>query len=120
MWEYRALKRDEEEEQDEDEEDDEYEEEEEEDFDEYEYSEGPGTPNGYHQESGGSGGIHRDALQNYVNTEQVGKRLSVITSCKCSTVALLHHAIAQVSCCRDPPGNFAVKISNFMGDMVYL
>lgn len=72
MWEYRALQREEEEEQDEDEEDDEYEEEEEEDFDEYEYSEGPGTPNGYHQE-GGSGGIHRDALQNYVNTEQVGK-----------------------------------------------
>ncbi|KAL7891457.1 hypothetical protein AOLI_G00009330 [Acnodon oligacanthus] len=71
VWEYRALQREEEEEQDEDEEDDEYEEEEEEDFDEYEYSEGPGTPNGYHQEAGSSGGIHRDALQNYVNTEQI-------------------------------------------------
>ncbi|KAM9483749.1 fibroblast growth factor receptor substrate 2 isoform 1-T2 [Clarias gariepinus] len=71
VWEYRALQRDEEEEQDDDEEDDEYEEEEEEDYDDYEYSEGPGTPNGYHQESGGSGGIHRDALQNYVNTEQI-------------------------------------------------
>uniref|UniRef100_A0A667X6J9 Fibroblast growth factor receptor substrate 3 n=1 Tax=Myripristis murdjan TaxID=586833 RepID=A0A667X6J9_9TELE len=34
----------------------------------YEFSEGPGTPNGYHQEGRG---IHRDALQNYVNTEQV-------------------------------------------------
>ncbi|CDQ63867.1 unnamed protein product [Oncorhynchus mykiss] len=43
----------------------------EEDFDEYEFSEGPGTPNGYHQEGLGRGGIHRDALQNYVNTEQV-------------------------------------------------
>lgn len=75
VWEYRALQRDEEEEQDDDEEDDEYEEEEEEDYDDYEYSEGPGTPNGYHQESGGSGGIHRDALQNYVNTEQVRKCL---------------------------------------------
>uniref|UniRef100_A0A3Q2WNE7 Fibroblast growth factor receptor substrate 3 n=2 Tax=Haplochromini TaxID=319058 RepID=A0A3Q2WNE7_HAPBU len=41
---------------------------EEEDFDEYEFSEGPGTPNGYHQDGRG---IHRDALQNYVNTEQV-------------------------------------------------
>ncbi|XP_076870637.1 fibroblast growth factor receptor substrate 3 [Brachyhypopomus gauderio] len=71
VWEYRALQREEEEEQDEDDEDDEYEEEEEEDFDEYEYSEGPGTPNGYHQDGGGSGGIHRDALQNYVNTEQI-------------------------------------------------
>uniref|UniRef100_A0A673IVU8 Fibroblast growth factor receptor substrate 2-like n=1 Tax=Sinocyclocheilus rhinocerous TaxID=307959 RepID=A0A673IVU8_9TELE len=38
---------------------------------EYRYSEGPATPNGYHQESAGSSGIHRDALQNYVNTEQV-------------------------------------------------
>uniref|UniRef100_A0A4W4F647 IRS-type PTB domain-containing protein n=1 Tax=Electrophorus electricus TaxID=8005 RepID=A0A4W4F647_ELEEL len=75
VWEYRALQREEEEEQDEDEEDDEYEEEEEEDFDEYEYSEGPGTPNGYHQEGGGTGGIHRDALQNYVNTEQRGGRV---------------------------------------------
>lgn len=58
VWEYSALQRDDEQEDDDDEE--EYEEEEE-DFDEYEFSEGPGTPNGY----------HRDALQNYVNTEQV-------------------------------------------------
>lgn len=72
VWEYRALQRDEEEDQDEDEDEDEYEEEEEEEYDEYEYSEGPTTPNGYHQESGG--GIHRDALQNYVNTEQVCKQ----------------------------------------------
>lgn len=71
VWEYRALQREEEEDQDEDEDEDEYEEEEEEEYDEYEYSEGPVTPNGYHQESGGGGGIHRDALQNYVNTEQV-------------------------------------------------
>ncbi|ROL50695.1 Fibroblast growth factor receptor substrate 2 [Anabarilius grahami] len=71
VWEYRALQREEEEDQDEDEDEDEYEEEEEEEYDEYEYSEGPATPNGYHQESGGSGGIHRDALQNYVNTEQL-------------------------------------------------
>uniref|UniRef100_A0A672GVN2 Fibroblast growth factor receptor substrate 3 n=1 Tax=Salarias fasciatus TaxID=181472 RepID=A0A672GVN2_SALFA len=35
---------------------------------EYSFSEGPGTPNGYHQDARG---IHRDALQNYVNTEQV-------------------------------------------------
>uniref|UniRef100_A0A3Q3RAM4 IRS-type PTB domain-containing protein n=1 Tax=Monopterus albus TaxID=43700 RepID=A0A3Q3RAM4_MONAL len=35
---------------------------------EYSFSEGPGTPNGYHQDGRG---IHRDALQNYVNTEQV-------------------------------------------------
>ncbi|KAM7006978.1 LOW QUALITY PROTEIN: fibroblast growth factor receptor substrate 2 [Tautogolabrus adspersus] len=68
VWEYSALQRDEEQEEDDDEqEEDEYEEEEE-DFDEYEFSEGPGTPNGYHQDSRG---IHRDALQNYVNTEQV-------------------------------------------------
>uniref|UniRef100_G3N9G3 Fibroblast growth factor receptor substrate 3 n=1 Tax=Gasterosteus aculeatus TaxID=69293 RepID=G3N9G3_GASAC len=46
VWEYSALQRD----------------------DEYEFSEGPGTPNGYHQDGRG---IHRDALQNYVNTEQV-------------------------------------------------
>ncbi|XP_028826625.1 fibroblast growth factor receptor substrate 2 [Denticeps clupeoides] len=82
VWEYRALQRheDEEEQEEEDEEDEdeeEYEEEEEEDYDDYEFSEGPGTPNGYHHQeggaSGGSGGrgIHRDALQNYVNTEQV-------------------------------------------------
>ncbi|MEQ2268605.1 hypothetical protein XENORESO_006944 [Xenotaenia resolanae] len=61
VWEYSALQRDDEQEEDD------YEEEED-DFDEYEFSEGPGTPNGYHQESRG---IHRDALQNYVNTEQV-------------------------------------------------
>lgn len=70
VWEYSTLQRDEEQEEEEEEEQDEeeYEEEEEEDFDEYEFSECPGTPNGYHQESRG---IHRDALQNYVNTEQV-------------------------------------------------
>ncbi|KAM4582106.1 fibroblast growth factor receptor substrate 2 [Fundulus diaphanus] len=68
VWEYSALHRDDEqEEDDEDQDEDEYEEEED-DFDEYEFSEGPGTPNGYHQDSRG---IHRDALQNYVNTEQV-------------------------------------------------
>lgn len=68
VWEYSALQRDDEqEEDDEDQDEDEYEEEED-DFDEYEFSEGPGTPNGYHQDSRG---IHRDALQNYVNTEQV-------------------------------------------------
>ncbi|CAL8335515.1 unnamed protein product [Merluccius merluccius] len=68
VWEYSALQRDEEqEEEDDDQEEEEYEEEEE-DFDEYEFSEGPGTPNGYHQEARG---VHRDALQNYVNTEQV-------------------------------------------------
>uniref|UniRef100_A0A673IKN3 Fibroblast growth factor receptor substrate 2-like n=1 Tax=Sinocyclocheilus rhinocerous TaxID=307959 RepID=A0A673IKN3_9TELE len=50
VWEYRALQREEEEDQDEDEDEDEYEEEEEEEY-EYEYSEGPATPNGYHQES---------------------------------------------------------------------
>uniref|UniRef100_A0A8C3G297 Fibroblast growth factor receptor substrate 3 n=1 Tax=Cyclopterus lumpus TaxID=8103 RepID=A0A8C3G297_CYCLU len=33
---------------------------------------GPGTPNGYHQDGRG---IHREALQNYVNTEQVQPRL---------------------------------------------
>uniref|UniRef100_A0A673JBA1 Fibroblast growth factor receptor substrate 2-like n=1 Tax=Sinocyclocheilus rhinocerous TaxID=307959 RepID=A0A673JBA1_9TELE len=54
VWEYRALQREEEEDQDEDEDEDEYEEEEEEEYDEYEYSEGPTTPNGYHQESLGS------------------------------------------------------------------
>lgn len=68
MWEYSALQRDEEQDEDEDEQDEDEYDEEEEDFDEYEFSEGPGTPNGYHQESRG---IHRDALQNYVNTEQV-------------------------------------------------
>ncbi|XP_070966877.1 LOW QUALITY PROTEIN: fibroblast growth factor receptor substrate 2 [Oncorhynchus clarkii lewisi] len=70
VWEYRALQRDEEQDEDDEEQDEEEYEEEEEDFDEYEFSEGPGTPNGYHQEAG-EGGIHRDALQNYVNTEQV-------------------------------------------------
>uniref|UniRef100_A0A3Q3XCE1 IRS-type PTB domain-containing protein n=1 Tax=Mola mola TaxID=94237 RepID=A0A3Q3XCE1_MOLML len=35
---------------------------------EYRFSEGSGTPNGYHPDGRG---IHRDALQNYVNTEQV-------------------------------------------------
>ncbi|XP_051996427.1 fibroblast growth factor receptor substrate 3-like [Xyrauchen texanus] len=69
VWEYRALQREEEEDQDEDE--DEYEEEEEEEYDEYEYSEGPVTPNGYHQESGRTSGTHRDALQNYVNTGKI-------------------------------------------------
>lgn len=68
VWEYRALQRDDEQEEDDDEQDEEEYEEEEEDFDEYEFSEGPGTPNGYHQDGRG---IHRDALQNYVNTEQV-------------------------------------------------
>ncbi|XP_029631669.1 fibroblast growth factor receptor substrate 2 [Salmo trutta] len=71
VWEYRALQRDEEQDEDDEEQDEEEYEEEEEDFDEYEFSEGPGTPNGYHQEGLGRGGIHRDALQNYVNTEQV-------------------------------------------------
>uniref|UniRef100_A0A3Q2CLA0 Fibroblast growth factor receptor substrate 3 n=1 Tax=Cyprinodon variegatus TaxID=28743 RepID=A0A3Q2CLA0_CYPVA len=72
VWEYSALQRDDEqEEDDEDQDEDEYEEEED-DFDEYEFSEGPGTPNGYHQDSRG---IHRDALQNYVNTEQQPPRL---------------------------------------------
>ncbi|CAL8340556.1 unnamed protein product [Lota lota] len=74
VWEYSALQRDEEqgeqgEEEEEEEDEEEYEEEEEEeeeDFDEYEFSEGPATPNGYHQEARG---VHRDALQNYVNTE---------------------------------------------------
>ncbi|KAJ3602981.1 hypothetical protein NHX12_030725 [Muraenolepis orangiensis] len=67
VWEYSALQRDEEqEEEDEEQDEEEYEEEEEEDFDEYEFSEGPGTPNGYHQEARG---VHRDALQNYVNTD---------------------------------------------------
>uniref|UniRef100_W5N4T5 Fibroblast growth factor receptor substrate 3 n=1 Tax=Lepisosteus oculatus TaxID=7918 RepID=W5N4T5_LEPOC len=47
VWEYRALQR--EEEQD-------------------EYSEDPGTPNGYHQDGGGDG---RDVMRNYVNTERV-------------------------------------------------
>uniref|UniRef100_A0A4W5MA75 Fibroblast growth factor receptor substrate 3 n=1 Tax=Hucho hucho TaxID=62062 RepID=A0A4W5MA75_9TELE len=71
VWEYRALQRDEEQDEDDEEQDEEEYEEEEEDFDEYEFSEGPGTPNGYHQEGLGRGGIHRDALQNYVNTEPV-------------------------------------------------
>lgn len=65
VWEYSALQR--EDEQDEEDDEEEYEEEEE-DFDDYEFSEGSGTPNGYHPDGGG---IHRDALQNYVNTEQV-------------------------------------------------
>lgn len=68
VWEYSALQREEEQEDEDDDQDEEEYEEEEEDFDEYEFSEGPGTPNGYHQEGRG---IHRDALQNYVNTEQV-------------------------------------------------
>ncbi|XP_031424191.1 fibroblast growth factor receptor substrate 2 [Clupea harengus] len=74
VWEYRALQRheeedDEEQDEEEEEEEEEYEEEEdEEDFDEYEFSEGPGTPNGYHQQEAG---VHRDALQNYVNTDQM-------------------------------------------------
>ncbi|XP_064821976.1 fibroblast growth factor receptor substrate 2 [Oncorhynchus masou masou] len=71
VWEYRALQRDEEQDEDDEEQDEEEYEEEEEDFEEYEFSEGPGTPNGYHQEGLGRGVIHRDALQNYVNTEQV-------------------------------------------------
>ncbi|KAL0978166.1 hypothetical protein UPYG_G00166930 [Umbra pygmaea] len=76
VWEYRALQRDErQDEEDEDPDEEEYEEEEE-DFDESEFSEGPGTPNGYHQDGLGRGGIHRDALQNYVNTEQVQVPLS--------------------------------------------
>ncbi|XP_048110470.1 fibroblast growth factor receptor substrate 3 [Alosa alosa] len=57
-----------EEEEEEEEEYEEEEEEDEEDFDEYEFSEGPGTPNGYHQQEAG---VHRDALQNYVNTDQM-------------------------------------------------
>lgn len=72
VWEYRALQRDDEQEEEDDEQDEEEYEEDEEDFDEYEFSEGPGTPNGYHQDSRG---VHRDALQNYVNTEQVQPRL---------------------------------------------
>ncbi|XP_028303869.1 fibroblast growth factor receptor substrate 2 [Gouania willdenowi] len=68
VWEYRALQRDDEQEEEDDEQDEDDYEEEEEDFDEYEFSEGPATPNGYHQDNRG---IHRDALQNYVNTEQV-------------------------------------------------
>uniref|UniRef100_H3DB53 Fibroblast growth factor receptor substrate 3 n=1 Tax=Tetraodon nigroviridis TaxID=99883 RepID=H3DB53_TETNG len=47
VWEYSALQREDE---------------------DYEFSEGSGTPNGYHPDGRG---IHRDALQNYVNTEQV-------------------------------------------------
>ncbi|XP_054641145.1 fibroblast growth factor receptor substrate 2 [Dunckerocampus dactyliophorus] len=68
VWEYSALQRDDEQEEEDDEADEEEYEEEEEDFDEYEFSEGPETTNGYHQDGRG---IHRDALQNYVNTEQV-------------------------------------------------
>ncbi|KAJ8387233.1 hypothetical protein AAFF_G00159520 [Aldrovandia affinis] len=74
VWEYRALQREEEqEEEEEDEEQDEDEEYEEEDYDEYEFSEGPGTPNGYHQDGDGH---HGDTLRNYVNTErmQLGPR----------------------------------------------
>ncbi|KAJ8369478.1 hypothetical protein SKAU_G00095060 [Synaphobranchus kaupii] len=69
VWEYCALQReeaeqdDEEEEEDEEEEQEEDEEYEEEDYDEYEFSEGPGTPNGYHQDG--------DDMRNYVNTERV-------------------------------------------------
>ncbi|XP_075893499.1 fibroblast growth factor receptor substrate 2 [Nelusetta ayraudi] len=72
VWEYSALQREEEqeeEEEDDDQDEDEYEDDEEEDFDDYEFSEGSGTPNGYHPD--GRGGVHRDDLQNYVNTEQV-------------------------------------------------
>ncbi|KAG7472579.1 hypothetical protein MATL_G00110160 [Megalops atlanticus] len=69
VWEYRALQReeqqDDEEDDEEQDEDDEYEEE---DYDEYEFSEGPGTPNGYHQDGDG---LHGDAVRNYVNTEQI-------------------------------------------------
>ncbi|XP_077457974.1 fibroblast growth factor receptor substrate 2 [Stigmatopora argus] len=68
VWEYSALQRDDEQEEDDDDADEEEYEEEEEDFDEYEFSEGPDTSNGYHPDGRG---IHRDALQNYVNTEQV-------------------------------------------------
>ncbi|KAK6321157.1 hypothetical protein J4Q44_G00081330 [Coregonus suidteri] len=46
VWEYQALQRDEEQDEDDEEQDEEEYEEEEEDFDEYEFSEGPGTPNG--------------------------------------------------------------------------
>lgn len=70
VWEYSALQREEEqEEEDDDQDEEEYEDDEEEDFDDYEFSEGSGTPNGYHAD--GRGGVHRDELQNYVNTEQV-------------------------------------------------
>lgn len=68
VWEYSALQREDEQEEEDDEQDEEEYEEEEEDFDDYEFSEGSGTPNGYHPDGRG---IHRDALQNYVNTEQV-------------------------------------------------
>ncbi|XP_035237094.1 fibroblast growth factor receptor substrate 2 [Anguilla rostrata] len=76
VWEYRALQREEEEEQDEEEEEEDDEEEEqeedeeyeEEDYDEYEFSEGPGTPNGYHQDGDR---LHGDDMRNYVNTERV-------------------------------------------------
>uniref|UniRef100_A0A671MR36 Fibroblast growth factor receptor substrate 2-like n=1 Tax=Sinocyclocheilus anshuiensis TaxID=1608454 RepID=A0A671MR36_9TELE len=78
VWEYRALQREEEEDQDEDEDEDEYEEEEEEEYDEYEYSEGPTTPNGYHQESGGSGGIHRDRANRVFNFDFRRQRLNYI------------------------------------------
>ncbi|XP_077385648.1 fibroblast growth factor receptor substrate 2 [Festucalex cinctus] len=69
VWEYSALQRDDEQEDDDDDDDDDDEyEEEEEDFDEDEFSEGPEAANGYHPDGRG---LHRDALQNYVNTEQV-------------------------------------------------
>ncbi|KAG5837933.1 hypothetical protein ANANG_G00218360 [Anguilla anguilla] len=57
----------EEEEDDEEEEQEEDEEYEEEDYDEYEFSEGPGTPNGYHQDGDR---LHGDDMRNYVNTER--------------------------------------------------
>lgn len=68
VWEYSALQREEEQEEEDDEQDEEEYDEEEDDFDDYEFSEGSGTPNGYHPDGRG---IHRDALQNYVNTEQM-------------------------------------------------
>ncbi|KAG9339288.1 hypothetical protein JZ751_023988 [Albula glossodonta] len=71
VWEYQALQRDEDQDEDEEDEDQEEDEEyEEEDYDEYEFSEGPGTPNGYHHQGGD--GLHGDSLRNYVNTERMG------------------------------------------------
>ncbi|XP_041091870.1 fibroblast growth factor receptor substrate 3-like [Polyodon spathula] len=70
VWEYRALQREEEEEEDEEEEDEEEEEEEDYEEEEYdEYSEGPGTPNGYHDD--GAGGNGREVMRNYVNTDRL-------------------------------------------------
>ncbi|MFT7804333.1 fibroblast growth factor receptor substrate 3-like isoform X1 [Arapaima gigas] len=63
VWEYRALQRDEDDDEGGQDEEDDYEEE---DFDDYELSEGPGTPNGYHQD----GGTHQShGTRDYVNTE---------------------------------------------------